>query len=119
MTIEVSIYGEKDYFYLALKDRLTRAGISIVDTPSEKTIKIGIDINYDPTRLLINTLNTSDKSLPLKNYKDLELVGGEEIYGAWTAPFDWNLVAIHSVLLPNEEVMTFGSYAIHEKEEKI
>jgi hypothetical protein len=80
--------------------------------------KIGIDINYDPTNLLINSLNVSDRSLPLKNYKDLELIGGEEIYGAWTAPFDWNLVAIHSILLPNEEVMTFGSYAIHEKEEK-
>ena len=57
--------------------------------------KIGIDINYDPTNLLINSLNVSDRSLPLKNYKDLELIGGEEIYGAWTAPFDWNLVAIH------------------------
>lgn len=80
--------------------------------------KIGIDINYDPTRLLINSLNTSNRSLPVKNYKDLKIIGGEEIYGSWTAPFDWNLVAIHSILLPNEDVMTFGSYSIHEKEEK-
>ena len=80
--------------------------------------KVGIDITYDPDKLLINSLNTSDRDLPTNNYKDLRLNGGEEIYGAWTAPFDWNLVAIHSVLLPNEEVMTFGSYAVKEKEEK-
>ena len=47
MTIEVSIKGNKDFFYIALEDRLVRAGVSIVDTPSHKTIKIGIDIDDD------------------------------------------------------------------------
>ena len=45
--------------------------------------KVGIDITYDPDKLLINSLNTSDRDLPTNNYKDLRLNGGEEIYGWW------------------------------------
>ena len=30
--------------------------------------------------------------------------------------FDWPVIAVHSVLLPDETVMTFGSYGIKEKE---
>ena len=39
-----------------------------------------------------------------------------EILGQWSAPIDWNVTAIHSILLPDETVMTFGSYGIKEKE---
>ena len=31
--------------------------------------------------------------------------------------FDWPVIAVHSILLPDETVMTFGSYGIKEKEE--
>ncbi len=61
MTIEVSIYGEKDYFYLALKDRLTRAGVLIVDNPSENTIKIGIDADDDTDIVIVSGLTTHKK----------------------------------------------------------
>ena len=68
--------------------------------------------------LLTNTnpLFISKKQVPPKNYQELELIGNENEFGAWTAPFDWNVTAIHSVLLPDETVMTFGSYAVKEKE---
>ena len=37
--------------------------------------------------------------------------------GFWSPAFDWPVIAVHSVLLPDETVMTFGSYGIKEKEE--
>ena len=58
----------------------------------------------------------SKKQIPPKHYQDLITHGNEEKLGAWTAPFDWNVTAVHSVLLPDETVMTFGSYAIETKE---
>ena len=63
-----------------------------------------------------NPLDQSQRQIPPKNYQDLKTYGNEDKLGAWTAPFDWNVTAIHSVLLPDETVMTFGSYAIEEKE---
>jgi hypothetical protein len=63
-----------------------------------------------------NPLDRSQRQIPPKNYQDFKTYGNEDKLGAWTAPFDWNVTAVHSVLLPDETVMTFGSYAIEEKE---
>lgn len=112
----------KNFFYIfifiSLSLTLTNSLMQLYEDRVKILKKIGIDIKYDHTKLLINSLNTSTRDIPLESYKDLKLIGGEEIYGAWTAPFDWNLVAIHSILLPSEEVMTFGSYAAKKKENK-
>jgi len=80
--------------------------------------KLGISIYFlDRFKVSVNQLKKSEKQIPPKNYKDLKIFGNEHIQGAWTAPFDWSVIAIHSVLLPDETVMTFGSYAIEKKEE--
>ena len=61
---------------------------------------------------------TSERQIPPLVIEDLKLSGNEHKIGKWSSPFDWPLVGIHSVLLPNEKVMTFGSYSIVEKEDK-
>jgi len=35
----------------------------------------------------------------------------EDDVGAWTAPFDWSVEALHAVLLSDGTVLTFGSYS--------
>ena len=71
---------------------------------------------HHQSRYLVNPLEKSDRQIPPKDIKNLKLSGGEEIYGKWSSPFDWNVTGIHSILLPDETVMTFGSYAIQKKE---
>ena len=67
-------------------------------------------------RFLINPLKQSDRQIPPKDIKDLRINDNSEIIGQWSAPIDWNVTAIHSILLPDETVMTFGSYGIEKKE---
>ncbi len=59
-----------------------------------------------------------DRQIPPKNIIDLKVEKDSDIHGLWSAPIDWNVTAIHSVLLPDETVMTFGTYGIEKKEEK-
>ena len=47
---------------------------------------------------------------------DTQKIKNSNVIGQWTAPVDWNVVGLHSILLPDETVMTFGSYAIDKKE---
>ena len=56
------------------------------------------------------------------NSKNIELQEGDipknaDLEGFWSPSFDWPVIAVHSILLPDETVMTFGSYGIKEKEE--
>ena len=56
------------------------------------------------------------------NSKNIELDANDipkdaDLEGFWTPPFDWPVIAVHSILLPDETVMTFGSYGIKEKED--
>ena len=67
-------------------------------------------------RYLINPLAPSGRQIPPLNIKDLKLEDNSEIMGQWSAPIDWNVTAIHSILLPDETVMTFGSFGIDKKE---
>lgn len=80
--------------------------------------KVGVNLDHPKHLKVVNPLNLTDRQIPPKNYRDIKLKGGEEKIGIWTASFDWNVTAIHSILLPDETVMTFGSYAIIDKEEK-
>ncbi|MDG2007624.1 MAG: DUF1929 domain-containing protein [Alphaproteobacteria bacterium] len=65
----------------------------------------------------LNTIKMSNRQEPPLKYDELVLNGDEHLKGAWTAPFDWNVIAIHSVLLPNGKVLTYGSYAAEEIEQ--
>lgn len=62
----------------------------------------------------VNPLNLNSKNIEIK---DGEIPSNANIEGFWTPPFDWPVIAVHSILLPDETVMTFGSYGIKEKEE--
>ena len=50
--------------------------------------------------------------------EDLLIEADANIVGQWSAPIDWNVTAIHAVLLPDTSVMTYGSFAVEEKENK-
>ena len=80
--------------------------------------KAGVNMDHPKHLKIVNPLKLKNRQIPPINYEDLQLKGDEEIYGAWSAPFDWPVTAIHSILLPDETVMTFGSYAVIEKEDK-
>ena len=82
MTIEVSINGKKDFFYLALEDRLIRAGASIVDFPSYKTIKIGIDTDDDSDIMIVPGLNTNTRSRVIISIYDLLIPNGKNKWGS-------------------------------------
>tara|TARA_Y100001978_G_scaffold202710_1_gene224802 strand:- start:388 stop:2361 length:1974 start_codon:yes stop_codon:yes gene_type:complete len=78
--------------------------------------KVGHD-EHGP-RYLVNPLEMSRRQVPPDDISDLKILDDANINGQWSAPIDWNVTAIHSVLLPNEKIMTFGSFGILSKEDK-
>ncbi|MBD1157261.1 DUF1929 domain-containing protein [Pelagibacterales bacterium SAG-MED20] len=62
----------------------------------------------------VNPLDLNSKNIELK---DRKIPKDADLKGFWSPPFDWPVIAVHSILLPDETVMTFGSYGIKEKEE--
>ena len=64
------------------------------------------------------TLVQSNRQIPPDKIEDLLIEADANIVGQWSAPIDWNVTAIHSVLLPDTSVMTYGSFAVEEKENK-
>ena len=66
----------------------------------------------------LNNLQTSSKSIPPIDINDLVIEENADIYGQWSAPFDWNVTPIHSVLLPNYKILTFGTFGVEKKEDK-
>ena len=58
-----------------------------------------------------NKTHLSEKQLPQLDHKNLSLLGDENKTGLWSSPFNWNVIAIHSTLLPDGKVLSFGSYA--------
>jgi hypothetical protein len=77
---------------------------------------IHIDDHHNEKRFLINPLKQSERQIPPLDIKDLKINNNSDVVGQWSAPIDWNVTAIHSILLPDETVMTFGSFAIDKKE---
>ena len=61
-----------------------------------------------------NKTHLSEKQLPQKDHKNLVLSDDEEKMGLWSSPFNWNVIAIHSSLLPDGRVLSFGSYAAND-----
>ena len=72
--------------------------------------------HHNERRFLINPLKQSDRQIPPIDIKNLKINNDSEIVGQWSAPVDWNVTAIHSILLPDETVMTFGTFGIDKKE---
>ena len=62
----------------------------------------------------VNPLDLNSQNIELEESK-IPINADEK--GFWSPAFDWPVIAVHSVLLPDETVMTFGSYGIKEKEE--
>mgnify|MGYP001267095097 CR=1 FL=1 len=82
-------------------------------------IKLVEKINrYVPATKKIISLNREVvepyRQIPPKTINQLKIKGGEHKTGIWTSPFDWPVMAIHSILLPNYKVLTFGSFAIED-----
>ena len=74
-------------------------------------------MNMD-SRFLVNSLEMSTLQIPPNKIENLEINNDAHIKGQWSAPIDWNVTAIHSSLLPDYSVMTFGSFGIDQKEQK-
>ena len=72
----------------------------------------------DFERYLVNPLKKSSRQVPPDKIEDLKINSDAHLKGQWSAPIDWNVTAIHSVLLPDYSVMTFGTVGIHKKENK-
>ena len=89
--------------------------INIYDRKDQVLRKVGLGGHYYHN-FLANPTVQSDRQIPPKNINDLKINNNSEINGQWSAPIDWGVTAIHSILLPDETVMTFGSYGIHKKE---
>lgn len=77
--------------------------------------KLGIG-HHNEKRFLINPLKKSERQIPPLDIKDLKINNYSDVVGQWSAPIDWNVTALHSILLPNETVMTFGTFGIDKKE---
>ncbi len=76
----------------------------------------GANDHHNERRYLINPLKQSDRQIPPKDIRDLKINNNSHVSGQWSAPIDWNVTAIHSTLLPDETVMTFGTFGIDKKE---
>ncbi len=67
-------------------------------------------------KFLVNPLTKSEDQLPVKDLTNLKIDENAYLKGQWSAPFDWNVMSVHSVLLPDEKVLTFGSLANVDKQ---
>lgn len=75
--------------------------------------------DHNEERFLINPLQQSNRQIPPADINDLNIENNSNIIGQWSAPIDWNVTAIHSILLPDETVMTFGTFGIDKKENEV
>jgi hypothetical protein len=87
-------------------------------TVISSTIKQKMDHADGVARYMVNPLKQSERQIPPDKIEDLLIEEDANIKGQWSAPIDWNVTAIHSILLPDTSVMTFGSFGIEEKENK-
>ena len=75
-------------------------------------------MSHNYPRGLVNPLEMSKRQIPPQNINDLIINDDADLMGQWSAPIDWPVTSVHSVLLPNESVMSFGTFGILEKEDK-
>ena len=79
--------------------------------------KLGITFDgYHGEKTIVNPLTKSLRQIPPSNIKELSINDNANLKGQWSAPIDWNVTAIHSILLPDYSAMTFGTFGVSEKE---
>jgi hypothetical protein len=108
------------FILLATSVVLIDSAISLYPQKEMIMDKLGREVanRQHPDRAEItNPLLQSLRQIPPDNIEDLEINDNAHLVGQWSAPFDWNVTAIHSVLLPDYSVMSFGSFAVAEKED--
>ena len=88
---------------------------SILDLYQKRSVVLSKLESFVTSDIKKSSVQKRNRQVPPKNYQDLKLLGNEFQVGAWSAPFDWNVIGIHSILLQDETVMTFGSYGIESK----
>lgn len=64
----------------------------------------------------VNPTNNQGRPIPGKVYTDIQIADNADNIGMWTGAFDWPVMSLHAALLPDATVLTFGSYAVVEKE---
>lgn len=93
--------------------------LNIYEKRDKILARIGFqDHAHTEERFKVNPLDKSDRQIPPININNLKINQNANIIGQWSAPFDWNVTAIHSILLTDETVMTFGTFGIDNKENK-
>ncbi len=70
MDDRICLVGSKDFFYIALEDRLIRLGANIVSEFDDATIKIGFDTNLEVDLLIIpsDTKNINVSKLVIRTH---------------------------------------------------
>ena len=96
----LNIYSKRDQ----IKSYIRRGNIDDHDEHSE--------------RFAVNPLKMSNRQLPQSNLQKLKINSNADEVGQWSAPIDWNVTAIHSILLPDYSVMTFGTFGLLDKDKK-
>ena len=95
---------------------------SILDIyQKRKEIVAGLSKHLDHSgmeRYSVNTTKQSDRQVPPDKIDDLLIEPNAHIEGQWSAPIDWNVISLNSVLLPDYSVMTFGTFGVEKKEDK-
>ena len=82
-------------------------------------IKFTIDEIYTSdieAKEVVNPLTKSLRQIPPDNILDLKINDDAHLKGQWSAPIDWSVLALHSILLPDSSVMTYGTFGILEKD---
>ena len=102
----IGIYSEKEW--------ITKKFNQISPVPIEKLLSF---FSSPPPIRSLNDLALSDRQLPPTDIKDLSINEDAHLIGQWSSPFDWNLQSVHAILLPDQTVMTFGSYGVEKRED--
>ena len=74
--------------------------VNLYDKKEQILRKVGLGGHYYHN-FLANPTEQSDRQIPPKNINDLKINNNSEIIGQWSAPIDWNVTAVHSILLPD------------------
>lgn len=90
---------------------------SLLNIYSEREkIKFRLENHDHGPRFSVNPSKMTKKQIPKYNLNDLKINKDADNIGQWSAPIDWNVTAIHSILLPDYSVMTYGTFGIEVKE---
>ena len=109
------------FFFLAFVIILFSACVSLYANKGNiknfitKTLsyKYQIKKSYNPKNI------STDRFLPPLTNKILKkTITDLDLLGRWSAPFDWPVVSIHLLLLPNGNVMSYGSFSADIKKDQ-